>query len=173
MNKNQAIARLLGRKTRYNNLMDKIETGEQGADIGAMLGFYNNLEPHSGRFCHKCGQDAMGWAEYGIDNSAPLWISECCGAIHEMGERPNPDTLIEIDPRFTEMDPRKNNVDNYKNGQRVRATVMDEVRTGFVAKQTDERTFLVRLDAPFTKTNPGNYWLKVCRDYAHEGVEEI
>jgi len=72
-----------------------------------------------------------------------------------------------------EMDPRKNNIGNYKNGQRVRATMMDELRTGFVAKQTDERNFLIRLDVPFTKTNPGKYWLKVCRDYAHQVIEEI
>lgn len=69
-----------------------------------------------------------------------------------------------------------NNSDNYKNGQQV--VVKDpmfgkEKRDGFVAKQLDERHFLVRLDMPFTHTNPKKHWMQVSRDYAHQSVEEV
>jgi hypothetical protein len=67
-------------------------------------------------------------------------------------------------------DPRQNNINNYPNGQKVTCRMLDETRSGFVAKQIDERHFLVRLDFPFNKSNPGKPWLKVCRDYAHQVI---
>jgi hypothetical protein len=71
------------------------------------------------------------------------------------------------------LDPSQNNRTNYKTGQKVRAKMLDEIRDGFVAKQLDDRHFLVRLGYPYQKTNPGKSWLKVCRDFAHQSVEEI
>jgi hypothetical protein len=73
-------------------------------------------------------------------------------------------------------DPRENNTDNFKTGQRVEVkdpVFGNEVRQGFIAKQLDERHFLVKLEIPFTKTNPNKVWLQVCRDFAHQSVKEI
>lgn len=73
-------------------------------------------------------------------------------------------------------DPRENNKDNYKTGQKVEVkdpVWFDETRRGFVAKQLDDRHFLVKLDMPFTRTNPQSEWLEVSRDYAHQSIKEI
>ena len=64
----------------------------------------------------------------------------------------------------------------YENGTKVQ--VLDpvwfsEIRKGFVAKQLDGNHFLVKLDEPFTKVNPGKDWLEVSRDFAHQVVTEI
>jgi hypothetical protein len=71
------------------------------------------------------------------------------------------------------MDPQKNNTENFPNGQTVKVTMFGETRKGFVAKQIDDRHFLVKLEYPFEKVNPGKSWLKVCRDYAHQCIEEV
>lgn len=70
------------------------------------------------------------------------------------------------------MDPRENNVGNYETGENVTVTLDDETRKGFIAKQVDARHFLVKLNDSFIKISPGKPWLKVCRDYAHQSVEE-
>lgn len=74
------------------------------------------------------------------------------------------------------LDPRENNKDNFKTGQKVEVkdpTFGDETRQGFVAKQLDDRHFLIKLQMPFTRTNPKSEWLQVSRDYAHQTVKEI
>lgn len=74
------------------------------------------------------------------------------------------------------LDPRENNKDNFKTGQKVEVkdpVWFDEVRQGFVAKQLDSRRFLVKLEMPFTRTNPRSEWLEVSRDFAHQVVNEI
>jgi hypothetical protein len=75
-----------------------------------------------------------------------------------------------LDPKF---DPGNKNTDNYKTGVKVEATMWNETRQGFVAKQLDDRHFLIKLEYPFNKTNRGKPWLKVCRDYAEQVVKEI
>ena len=63
----------------------------------------------------------------------------------------------------------------FQNGTKVTVkdpVWFDEERSGFVAKQVDDNHFLVKLDAPFTRTNPGKVWLKVSREYAHQVVFE-
>lgn len=69
------------------------------------------------------------------------------------------------------IDPRENNKDNYKNGSRVKVTMLNETRNGSITRQLGNRHFLVRLDFPFRLTNPGKIWLEVCRDYAHQSIE--
>ena len=74
------------------------------------------------------------------------------------------------------LDPRENNIGNFRNGQKVIATdpvFGKEARHGFVAKQLDERHFLVKLEWPFEKVNSSSEWLEVCRDFAHQSVQEI
>ena len=71
------------------------------------------------------------------------------------------------------LDPANYNKNNYQNGMRIKATINKETRNGFVAKQIDDRHFLVKLEYSFNKTNPGKGWLKVCRDYAHQSIKEI
>lgn len=61
----------------------------------------------------------------------------------------------------------------FETGQRivVRDPVwFDEEIAGFVAKQLDDRHFLIRLDHPFLKTNPHTCWLKACRTFAHQSI---
>ena len=73
-------------------------------------------------------------------------------------------------------DPRENNADNFATGQKVVVTdptFKAETRNGFVAKQLDDRHFLVKLEYPFSQTNPTSDWLQVCRDFAHQSVREI
>lgn len=81
-----------------------------------------------------------------------------------------------IEQVFSHLDPRTNNVDNFKTGAKVEVkdpVWFDEIRNGFVAKQLDDRHFLVKLEMPFTRTNPQSEWLEVSRDYAHQTVKEI
>lgn len=70
-------------------------------------------------------------------------------------------------------DPKNNNTNNYETGAKVEAIMWNETRKGFVAKQLNDRHFLIKLETAFDKTNPGKSWLKVCRDYAHQSVKEI
>lgn len=71
------------------------------------------------------------------------------------------------------LDPSNYNQNNFKDGQKVEVTMLDEVRRGFVAKQLDDRHFLVRLETPFSRINRGKNFLKVYRDFAHQVTREI
>jgi hypothetical protein len=90
----------------------------------------------------------------------------------------NPPTELEKE-MGSYLDPRENNTENFRTGQKVSVKMTgstrfgQETRKGFVAKQVDDRHFLVKLDFPFEKINPGKSWIKVCRDYAHQSLEII
>lgn len=76
------------------------------------------------------------------------------------------------------LDPSNNNTDNFKTGAKVICkdpVFYDEEISGFVAKQVDDRIFLVKLDRSFRRksSNDGKVWLKVSRDFAHQVCREI
>ncbi len=125
--------------------------------------------------CSFCGETDGELVVSVSDHYGPThWHHETCRAEDNARKgTPITPTWDEAMDGAGAMDPRENNLDNYKDGQTVRCTMWDETRLGFVVNQINDRHFLVRLDWPFDKTNPGKQWLTVCRDHAHQSVVEV